>query len=268
MTMMDEQLKNELREILLDKEKFSSLSKAFIEKAVEDEKREDPEFAKWYSMALETVTTINTNYVFELCESPIEKMFINSLLLGFLKADSLGIIIHPTYQDTDTELVEFRTHFKNFLSFLKWYDGKFKSWTGIEEYLDGEVKAGKMDNAERDYLRQLTFRYHYLRMMNSYHLTLQAKFPGITIDGKSIRPDLYFWLPSDEKIRIIVECDGFEHHSNKNSFISDRKRDRALQSKGFQVLRFSGSEIYNNPAKVTSDILEYLWNIKPNHPRP
>lgn len=263
---MDEQLTNELREILLDKEKFTNLSKTFIEKAVEEDQKEDAEFAKWYSMALETVTEINTNYVFELCESPIEKIFINSLLLGFLKADSLGIIIHPTYQDTDKELTEFRASFKSFLSFLEWYDNKFDSWTGIEDYFDGEVKAGKMESAERDFLRQLTFRYHYLRMMSSYHLTLQAKFPGIIIDGKSIRPDLYFWLPSEEKIKVIVECDGFEHHSNKDSFISDRKRDRVLQSNGFQVLRFSGSEIYNEPAKVTSDLLEYLWSFKPNHP--
>lgn len=263
---MDVQLTNELRDILLDKDKFTNLSKAFINKAVEEDQNDDVEFAKWYSMALETVTSINTNYVFEICESPIEKIFINSLLLGFLKADSLGIIIHPTYKDTDKELTEFRKYFKNFLSFLEWYDNKFDSWTGIEDYLDGEVKSGKMDSTERDFLQQLTFRYHYLRMIPSYHLTLQAKFPGIIIDGKSIRPDLYFWLPSDEKIKVIVECDGFEHHSNKDSFVSDRKRDRVLQSKGFQVLRFSGSEIFNEPAKVTGDILEFLWSIKPNHP--
>jgi hypothetical protein len=263
---MDENLSNELREILLDEEKFKNLSKAFIEKAVEEDQKEDAEFAKWHSMALEAVTTINTKYVFDLCESPIEKIFMNSLLLGFLKADSLGLIIHPTYQDTDEELTEFRTYFRNFLSFLEWYDNKFDSWTGIEDYLDGEVKAGKMEGTERDFLRQLTFRYHYLRMTSSYHLTLQAKFPGIIIDGKSIRPDLYFWLPSDKNVKVIVECDGFEHHSNKDSFVSDRKRDRVLQSKGFQVLRFSGSEIYNESVTVTSNILEFLWGIKPNSP--
>jgi len=263
---MDEKVTNELREILLDKEKFIDLSNAFIAKTVEEDQKEDAEFSKWYSMALETVTTINTDLVFELCESPIEKIFINSLLLGFLKADSLGLIIHPTYQDTDKELTEFRTYFNNFLSFLEWYDKKFNSWTGIENYLDAEVGSGKMEGAERDFLRQLTFRYHYLRMTSSYHLTLQAKFPGIIIDGKAIRPDLFFWLPSDEKVKVIVECDGFEHHSNKESFISDRKRDRVLHSEGFQVLRYSGSEIYNEPAKITGDILEYLWSIRPNSP--
>ncbi len=259
---MDDTLTNELREILLDKEQFLNLSNAFIAKAVEEDKSEDPEFSKLYSYALETVTKINSDIVFKLCESPIEIIFLNSLLLVFLKADCLGLIIHPTYQDTEKELEAFRTHYNNFLSFLEWYDENYDSLTEIENYLDDELKAGKMDDSERDYLRQFTFRYHYLQMKSSYHLTLQAKFPNIIVDDKFIRPDLFFWLPADEKVKIIIECDGFEHHSDKDSFVSDRKRDRVLQSKGFQVLRYSGSEIYSEPVKVTGDILEYLWSIK------
>lgn len=44
----------------------------------------------------------------------------------------------------------------------------------------------------------------------------------------------------------------------KDKFISDRQRDRALMAAGYKVLRFSGSEIFNNPAGAPKDILEAI----------
>ncbi len=69
------------------------------------------------------------------------------------------------------------------------------------------------------------------------------------------------WVPSDESVRVIVECDGFQHHSGKVIFIRDRKRDRALRAQGFDVLRYSGTEIYSDPVAASVDLAEYLWSL-------
>lgn len=45
-------------------------------------------------------------------------------------------------------------------------------------------------------------------------------------------------------------------------FTQDRKRDRALQKRGFQVLRYSGSEIYTDPIGVSYDLLGHLWEFE------
>jgi very-short-patch-repair endonuclease len=46
---------------------------------------------------------------------------------------------------------------------------------------------------------------------------------------------------------LIVECDGHEfHEKTREQAARDKHRDRRLQSMGFPVFRFTGSEIWNN----------------------
>lgn len=54
---------------------------------------------------------------------------------------------------------------------------------------------------------------------------------------------------------IIIECDGHNFHGKtKEQVARDKKRDRYLTSMGYFILRFSGSEIYNNPDKCIEEI--------------
>ncbi len=66
-----------------------------------------------------------------------------------------------------------------------------------------------------------------------------------------------FWIPSNPKIKVIVVCDTFDYHSDKDTFISDRKRDRELQTKWYLVFRFSGSVIYNDPITASLNLLNF-----------
>jgi hypothetical protein len=129
----------------------------------------------------------------------------------------------------------------------------------MEEYLDEVMRRGEMSQDERDDLTCWIFRYRFIPLDNSYHMTLQPRFPEIKIDGKAVRPDIYFWIPSKPDINIIVECDGYHYHSDKDKFRSDRQRDRAFKSLGYDVLRFSGSEIVADPVNTPHQLARYLW---------
>jgi hypothetical protein len=49
---------------------------------------------------------------------------------------------------------------------------------------------------------------------------------------------------SDRIAHVIIECDGYDTHERDKSDIKrDRRRDRILQSIGFIILRYTGSEI-------------------------
>tara|TARA_R110000868_G_scaffold267791_1_gene527071 strand:- start:232 stop:480 length:249 start_codon:yes stop_codon:yes gene_type:complete len=74
---------------------------------------------------------------------------------------------------------------------------------------------------------------------DTYHITLQAGFLTLKLDNKSTRVDLLIWKASDEKLKLIVECDGFKFHNTKEKSV----RDRLYKSKGYQVIIFSGTEI-------------------------
>jgi very-short-patch-repair endonuclease len=59
---------------------------------------------------------------------------------------------------------------------------------------------------------------------------------------------------------VIVECDGHEFHEKTKAQVKRRNdRDYDLKMAGYDVLHFSGSEIYNNPAECALKILKYLW---------
>lgn len=64
---------------------------------------------------------------------------------------------------------------------------------------------------------------------------------------------------SDKKVKLIIECDGYEFHKKtKEQVIRDNRRDRACQIEGYKVFRYSGSEIYEDPLACVDDIVRIL----------
>jgi very-short-patch-repair endonuclease len=62
--------------------------------------------------------------------------------------------------------------------------------------------------------------------------------------------------------RVVVECDGHDFHERtKEQAAHDRKRDREMQSAGFKVFRFTGSEIYRDAFKCADEVIGELFRI-------
>lgn len=58
---------------------------------------------------------------------------------------------------------------------------------------------------------------------------------------------------------MVVECDGHDFHERtKEQARRDKQRDRFFQSRGYKVLRFTGSEIFADPEEVASEVLSEL----------
>lgn len=56
----------------------------------------------------------------------------------------------------------------------------------------------------------------------------------------------------------MIELDGHEYHKTKEQRTRDSKRDRVLMSLGWDVLRFTGSEIFTDVGKCYEEIDNYL----------
>jgi very-short-patch-repair endonuclease len=57
----------------------------------------------------------------------------------------------------------------------------------------------------------------------------------------------------------VVECDGHEwHEKTKEQARRDKQRDRLLQSFGYPVLRFAGSEIWADAMACAATVVEFL----------
>lgn len=61
------------------------------------------------------------------------------------------------------------------------------------------------------------------------------------------------------KAQVVVECDGHDYHERtKEQARRDRMRDRLLQTHGYPIFRFTGSEIYNDPEDCAMQIIQFL----------
>jgi very-short-patch-repair endonuclease len=58
--------------------------------------------------------------------------------------------------------------------------------------------------------------------------------------------------------RVIIEIDGFRSHSSQSAFIADRRRQNRLVMAGYTVLRFTWSDLLNNPDDVITHVRRAL----------
>jgi hypothetical protein len=81
------------------------------------------------------------------------------------------------------------------------------------------------------------------------------------------RPDFLIWRIYADPTggepmtspKAIVECDGHEFHERtKEQAARDKGRDRHLQSLGYYVLRFTGSELWKDPKRCAREADEFL----------
>lgn len=57
----------------------------------------------------------------------------------------------------------------------------------------------------------------------------------------------------------VIECDGYDfHQKTKQQVEKDNKRQRDLQKNGYEIIRFSGTEIWHSPTRCAREILNII----------
>ena len=142
----------------------------------------------------------------------------------------------------------------------------------IKIYLSYTDVNGKLGNLElqifrpnplksTDSITSLEFFKNFYGEVSSIALFSQKE---IKANGKKYIVDFYF--EEDEYVnkfntdkKIIIECDGYEfHQKTKEQVQKDNEREYNLKMAGYEILRFSGTQIYNNPFKCAEDTYNYI----------
>ena len=86
----------------------------------------------------------------------------------------------------------------------------------------------------------------------------------ISIGNKNYRCDFYInnivLNKSGEKTinrPLIIELDGYDYNSNKKQMNYDYERENELKLAGYDIMRFTGSQVYNNPLECIENIVKY-----------
>lgn len=65
-----------------------------------------------------------------------------------------------------------------------------------------------------------------------------------------------------ENFKLVIECDGYEfHQKSKKQVEYGNKREYDLKMEGYEILRFSGSEIYNQPIQCVKKVFDYISKV-------
>lgn len=81
---------------------------------------------------------------------------------------------------------------------------------------------------------------------------------------REYRIDFAMIVGRDHRMTVFIECDGHDFHERtKSQAERDRRKDREIQAAGIPIFRFTGSEIYRNPAGCVRSILSATANLLP-----
>lgn len=88
--------------------------------------------------------------------------------------------------------------------------------------------------------------------MYHYWLNPQAEIGDYRVD---------FELVNNYGKKIVIECDGHDfHQKTKEQVKKDNQRERDLKKLGYEVVRFSGSEIFEDAEKCVQELLDIMRN--------
>ena len=67
---------------------------------------------------------------------------------------------------------------------------------------------------------------------------------------------------SEKKLKkpLVIETDGKNWHSSKKQMNHDYERENDLKLSGYDVMRFTGSQVYNKPFDCISSVFDYVMN--------
>jgi hypothetical protein len=196
--------------------------------------------------------------IFSQSESPLETQFFTSLLFHSLCFHFMGFWIQPneTNRGAPEQLDKYAGYAESMLElYLRW---QAVSGTKAGEFKHYLAKLGLRPEQAESHETLAEFEFGF-GLYYRPRIMLQPWFPDITVSGKPLRADALVYIPYNPKARIIIECDGWLFHKDKESFRRDRARDRAFTDAGYIVRRYAGSEIHESCLDASWDLVEHIY---------
>ncbi|MFD3219934.1 endonuclease domain-containing protein [Staphylococcus saprophyticus] len=114
----------------------------------------------------------------------------------------------------------------------------------------------------------------YIGELSNLELDIKNQYE-VGVDGKKYKVDFYvtanqqYTIENNDgtfvqsrEVSLCIECDGHDfHEKTKEQVKRDKQRERNLAKRGFKVIRFTGSEIYQDTQKCVAETLRILESL-------
>lgn len=85
----------------------------------------------------------------------------------------------------------------------------------------------------------------------TYVIDFEFDLSRLRLDGNPVYPKL-------THLKYAVELDGFDYHSKKDQMNKDYERENNLKLQGYNVIRFTGSQVFNNPYTCIDTLISLI----------
>ena len=231
---------------------------------------EDADLSRSTAQAIEEVCVLGRESiersvaeVAQRSESPCERLFVGSLLAAAWAQRPLGLFLLSPRDDAARQidaLVKESSMYRELE--LKMRANGEEPIRAVREFAECQLREGRVSSEGAEMFSERYVLMRVTGLERALWAIMQAPFPQIRVQGRSIRADLAVFVPAAHGLKVIVECDGFDYHSHKDAFERDRQRDRVLRREGYEDLRYSGTEIYRDPIQAAQDLLDHLSGLR------
>jgi hypothetical protein len=202
-----------LCQILNNKQQTLQMAARFLDQMKEEmTAHEDPAFVKLYRDVSEAHVTRAINTVWAAAESAIERIFISSLLMNFIRNhDPLGLVITPPMKDAVRDIADLQDGIRRLKAAVhtRELQGEDVSPYALFQDLEEASQSGLLGEWQYDLNLHMLWCYHFFGLETALHLTPQATFPKLLPGGRAARADMLCWIPEHPTFQIIVECDSY-----------------------------------------------------------
>jgi hypothetical protein len=235
------------REIFESEDKLLGYVKWHAKRLYPERKWED--YAKFYSR--------QAPLIFKHCESPIERsLWGSALCCAVISGRFLEFWAPPK---PAVNFIAGKSNASEYINFVATAKLIYSKHPDRDKLTFQEFAAWKEPTATPEDIKRWdseALLFFDLGLMFVPTVTLQ---PCLSVGGKKIRPDAVAFVPAYPDNCVVIECDGFEFHGSKESFRSDRERDRLISSElNMEIRRYAGHDIYHTPIQSGEDIYEYF----------
>ncbi len=157
----------------------------------------------------EEMATHNVQIIYQHGESPIERLFFMSFIVGAVISNPFGVKLMGPEPDVEAAIAAYRAPLRR--AAAMWtrvpatvYELPKKAY---EATLAAALKEAREDQLGLDYLAFYDI-IDRVGGWHAWHIMLQAGLPRVRIDGRGIRADGLAWLPMEDSKGIVLECDG------------------------------------------------------------
>ena len=85
----------------------------------------------------------------------------------------------------------------------------------------------------------------------TYIVDFVIDFSKLNLNGQCVYPKL-------NKLKYAIELDGFDYHSKKDQMNYDYHRENNLKLLGYNVIRFTGSQVFNSPYSCFDTLISLI----------